>query len=388
MSLREAHTAVRIMEASDNFARADGPLLTHPEEAASDAHTHYYDNDAHFWERILADPAAAWGREVAFYYVVLSEWVPRVPGLFWTQEARKLRGLAEEKVAYVSENWRVYLPRGKSEKVMGGIGTFRMSPAADGTRLVAFTTTMNASAGVPALVSPDVWAKIGERGPHEGQLLHGQGRWQSMAEGWAARFRSTRDIPRGYLIVDDPDAIEPTDEQLPTQFHPFTVMEYYSGSKELFDYVYATGDTAYGRCRQRIMEFFDTYKDEQERYGRYLLAGDMVDPLWEADYDTPAALRHADPSAKSQLELLEERVRESLLGEDNVERLLEALGATSESVEDVRRLSLDIGIQPAVWLRGGSLAEVCSQFLEEVLRRGKLEELVEIFAMEYTDLIA
>jgi hypothetical protein len=53
----------------------------------------------------------------------------------------------------------------------------------------------------------------------------------------------------------------------------------------------------------------------------------------------------------------------------------------------VKRLSMDVGIAPAIWFRGGSLAEVCSQFMDEVVRQKKLEELVEKFALDYPHVI-
>mgnify|MGYP001826175174 CR=1 FL=1 len=386
MSLREAYTGVRIMETNDNYARADGPLVSQPQQHAGAPYSDYYYDDGHFWRQVLASPAHE-DREIDFVGVSLSEWVPRVPGLFWTPEAETLRRLAEAKVSYTSNGWRVYHPPGKSEKVMGGIGTFRLPPAVDGTRLVTLTSTLNASAGVPALVTPEVWDKIGQAGPREGRVLRGRGRWQPMAVGWAERFRSTRKIPRGYLVLNDPAAIDTWGEVAPVQFHPFTVMEYYSGSKELFDYVFASGDTGSTRHRQRIADFFDAYRQNAGRHGKYLLACDMVDALWDADFDSPAALRHADLSAPSQLELLEARVRESLLGEDKIEPLLEVCGATSASPDHVRRLSLDIDIPPAIWQRGGAPAELCSQFLEAVVDRGKLEALVEVFALEFPHLI-
>jgi hypothetical protein len=325
MSLLEAYTGVRIMETNDNYARADTPLLAQPEILHTDIPSYFHDfeQDQRFWEKVFSDPEGVWGMQVSFGKAALSEWVARVPGLFWKPEAEQLRQLSPTAIENKSERWTTYTPWGKSQKVMGGIGAFRLPPAVDGTRLVTLTTSLNASAGVPALVLPDVWDKIRQAGSSEGRAINGQVRWQPMAQGWAARFKSTRDSPRGYLVLDNPNAIEVLDEKAPTQFHPFTVMEYYSGSRELFDYVYATADTGLADYRGQLTRFFDMYKDVQGRHGRYLLAGDMVNALWEAEYDSPADLRRADPSAQSQLALVEARVRERLLGEDTIEWLLE-----------------------------------------------------------------
>jgi hypothetical protein len=37
-------------------------------------------------------------------------------------------------VAFTSDGWQVHPPPGKPEKVVDGIGTFRLAPAADGTQ--------------------------------------------------------------------------------------------------------------------------------------------------------------------------------------------------------------------------------------------------------------
>lgn len=387
MSLREAYVGVRIIETNDNYSRADAPLNVAP-GASHRKCSKSFDGDEYLWMDILRDPTQAWGIDVDFDGVALSEWVARVPGLYWKRASQRLRQMSPAVLEEKTERWTKYSPPSKSGKVMGGIGTFRLLPSDDGTRLITLTASLNASAGVPALVAPAVWEKLQKRGPCEGQLLRGKARWQPMSATWAPRFPSTREIPRGYLMLNEPDSVQLRGETAPTQIHPFTIMEYTAGSMELFDFVYVTIDTGNPAYRGALAEFFDTYKNDRGRFGRYLLAGDMVDALWDAEYDSPADLRRADPSAGSQLALLEARVRERMLGNDTIERLLEALGSTSHSNDDVKRLSKDIGINPSIWFRGGSLAEACSQFMDEVMRKNKLEELVETLAVNYPKVIA
>ena len=389
MSLREAYIGVRIMETNDNYSRADAPLVTPPETRASRS-SQYYDADEYVWERILRDPEGQWGVTFHFGPLTMSEWVARVPGLYWKPGSKEKRLLSPAAKEPTESHWTQYRPWGKSQVVaMGGIGTLRLPPANDGIRLVTLTTSLNASAGVPALVTPAVWDKICPRPPYqaEGKVLRGEARWQPMSETWASRFTFTRGIPRGYLMLDNPDAIQVGEQVSATQIHPFTVMEYRSGAKELYDFVYATADTKLSNYRGELEEFFERYKNEQGRYGRYLLAGDVALPLWDSDYNSPDDLRRADPSAGSQLNLLEARVHERMLGEDTIERLLEALGSTSTSIEDVRRISKDIGVEPSSWIRDGTLAEVCSRFMDVVVHDKKLEELVEIFVSQYPKLI-
>ena len=388
MSLREAYIGVRIMETNDNYSRADAPLITPPETRSRGAYQ-YYDADEYVWERILRDPEGQWGITFHFDPLAMSEWVARVPGLYWKPGSKEMRLLSPAAQEPTESHWTQYRPWGKSQVVaMGGIGTLRLPPANDGIRLVTLTTSLNASAGVPALVAPAVWDKICPTPPYqpEGKVLSGEARWQAMSETWASRFLNTRGIPRGYLVLDNPDAIQVGEEVSATQIHPFTVMEYRSGAKELFDFVYATADTKLSSYRGELEEFFEKYKNDQGRYGRYLLAGDVALPLWDSVHNSPEDLRRADPTAGSQLNLLEARVHEHMLGGDTIERLLEALGSTSTSKEDVERISKDIGIEPSSWFRGGTLAEVCSQLMDVVVQDKKLEELVETFVAYYPQL--
>ncbi len=387
MSLREAYVGIRIMETSENYSRADASsssiIQTHKTNEVD-----LYDEQT-FWRPIFEHPESAWGETYHFGRVTLSEWIPRVPGLFWHAGAENIRKLSPAAIEASTRNWTQYNPEGKSQHVEGGIGTLRLPPANDGTRLITLALSYNASAGIPALVTADVWNKLSTifSKKVEGKVVNGKGCWQPMSDMWASRFQSTRGIPRGYLIIDNPDAIRSEGRVTPTQIHPFTIMEYHSGAKELFDFVYATADTGEKRYRQGLEKFFERYKTERERYGKYLLAGDVGNPLWEADFNSPAELRRADRSAESQLSLLEKRVREHMIGKNIIDQMLEVLGETCTEVEDIRRISQDVGIQPSIWQRGGSLAELCSQFIDEVTKQNRLDQLVEAFALKYPDVM-
>lgn len=384
MPLRRAFIGCRVIEAAENYARVDVPLLDRPATSYSGDGRGYYD-DGEFWRSVMSDPEASWGATVSIDAAALSEWVARVPGLYWRPESERLRQLSPEATEYQSQAWITFRPWGKSQKVMGGIGTLRLPPAADGYRLASLTTTCNVSASVPVLIAPDVW---GHHRLQEGVVLGGQARWQPMARGWSSLFPSTRGIPRGTLVIDRPEDLRvfEADDRVPTVVHPFTIMEYYQGGLELFDYVYAAADTGEPGYRGRLERFFDAYKDRHDRFGRYLLAGDALSPLWDAQFESPEDLRRADPSSGSQLSLLEARVRERHLGEHVTEELLEALAASCDTPDDVRRLSDEAGIPPAIWFAGGTVAEVSSQLVDAALERDRLAALVEVLATQYPEL--
>ena len=387
MGLREAFAGVHVLETCHNYARADDPLSQPPEVRPHQWNIGLYDDRA-LWESILNDPERFWGQTVGFHPAALSEWVARVPGLYWRQGSEQLRQLSPAAVESHSNHWLTFKPWAKSQQVSGGVGTLRLAPAADGSRLVTLTVNLNASCGFPALLSADAWDAIAKAGPAEGRVISGEARWQPMAHGWSERFQSTLGLPRGCLVIDDPAQIRIYDEIAPVQIHPFTVMEYYAGASELFDFVYALADTKVPRYRQRLATFFDGYKQKNERYGRYLLAGDIMDPLWNAEFTNPAALRSADPAARPQLELLEARVRERMLGQDAIDTLLDALGNALHTPDEARALSAEVGIPPGAWYTGGSIAETVSEFVNAARSRNKLTELIEVVSKHYPSLLA
>lgn len=390
MTFQRAYTGARILETNENYASADAPLTSTPERTPADRN-YFFSEDSEFWEAVFWERDRIWGATIELDAAAVSEWVARVPGLFWKPEMRELRELRHEKHSIVG-GWKVYDPPLKSRKVMGGVGTMRLPMAPDGSRLISLCTSLNASAGIPALISSEIWHQLTRDGPAEGRLigLHGA-RWIPMSQGWASRFPSTREIPRGYLVLESPDRIFLRREVAPVLIHPFTVMEYREGPRELFDFVYATADTSKPDYRRSLERFFGWYAGESGRRGRYLLTADMLNPMWEARYESPAELRRDDPAAGSQLALLEERVRRSMLGDDAIDWVLEALGRVARSPADFERLSADIDIEFAVWYRGGTTpAETSSLFVEEVLRDGgqdKLLELIEVLARRHPALL-
>ena len=93
MSLREAYIGVRIMETNDNYSRADASLSSLPETRTSRSNQ-YFDGDEYVWERIFYNPESVWGLTFYFNPVAMSEWVARVPGLYWRPGAKDMRKLS------------------------------------------------------------------------------------------------------------------------------------------------------------------------------------------------------------------------------------------------------------------------------------------------------
>ena len=291
----------------------------------------------------MASPGSADGCHVHFKDCALSEWVARVPGLFWTKDAETLRRLAEAAIEVTSEEWIVYSPPGKSQLVSGGIGTLKLLPDEGGNRLVTLSTSHNASCGVPTLISPEVWEhyKLGE-----GDVLCGQATWRQMLPGWSNRFLSIRGIPRGCLLIEESSQISVVGRNQPMEFHPCTVMEYSSGDALLYDYVYATADTRFGNYRKGLERFFDEYRFRNGRGGNYLLPADHYDPLFDAEFSELDALKKT-MSGRSQLHLLEERVRHNSFSGRTLDELAQFMAEYCDN-NDLRAICREIHVPRTV----------------------------------------
>lgn len=382
MSLSEVYRSARSLEAIENYALASSPSVQEVETRLPqrDNLQHVY-HDKEFWQLVFEVPDA-WGQTFNINYVVMSEWVPRVPGLYWSRGATDLRSLGDNAVQYESKDWRVLKPLGKSQKVFGGVGTLKFPPDESGRRLVSLCAGQNASAGIPALISPEVWehCQLGE-----GRFVPlTKAKWQRMSDvGWAERFPSIKGIPKGYLVVDHPGQMSrQSTETAAIQFHPCTVMEYYRGDAKLFDLVYATADTREPDYRSQLERFFESYKNDVGRYGRYLLSADISDPWWEAEFDSPAALQRAEPGAKSQLALLQARVRKESFKGQNLDDIVQLIAGKYDN-DGLTRISTVIGVPPAHWFVGRAVADSTIDLLTLCVSRGKVEELLDAVEKEY-----
>lgn len=382
MSLTEMYRTARSLETLENYANAVFPLTAETRNSNVRSSTEYiYQGEEEFWKKIL-QRRVPWDTSFELYDVAISEWIGRIPGLYWTKNAGKIRRLASNAVEFQSRSYQVLNPLGKSQKVMGGVGTLKFPPDIRGYRLVSLTASLNASAGIPILISPEVWMHHRLR---EGSRINRvKAKWQSMSGTvWSERFPSTREIPKGFLVLENPDDLSKSNSgrDVATQFHPCTVMEYVSGNAILYDFVYATADSGDPKYRSEIEQFFDRYKNNKNRHGRYLLSADIDNPLWEAEFETPEALRRAEPGAKSQLELLQERIFERSFSGKKLDDVLQLLTQKYEN-DDLKRLSSDIAIPTAVWFKGGSVANSAVDFLAICVTYKKMDALIDKIALE------
>ena len=385
MSISETYRCARSIEAIENYTRTDYSIDKDIDRNSGhdNDQTAFY-NEEYFWSETLTDPERYWGVKAIFHRFAISEWVPRVPGLYWTRGAKKLRQLDKEFIEEQSSAWTTFTPQGKSAIVLGGVGTLKFPPDDNGNRLVSLSAGHNASSGIPALIDPEIWEKLKFK---EGDVIENfSATWNKMTFSWAERFPSIKGIPKGTLYIKDIENLFISERKTPTQFHPCTVMEYSKKDAMLWDFVYATADTRIKNYRKKISNFFESYKNKKERYGRYLISADINDPLWEADYNSPAELKRAEPGADSEFTILLTRAREEFFNQKSTDEILQLL-AENYTHEGLKRISGFIGISEQHWLTRDTTAKSINKLMALCIEREKVEELLDAIARDRSDLI-
>jgi hypothetical protein len=384
MSLAIAIKAGNVIETLENYSVNEDTI---PQDGApASGNDPFFYSDDSFWTSFLKNPELFWNKKLSFHHVTLTDWVARVPGLYWGENAGRYRNAAVGEVEFKSEAWKTYTPQGKSNIVMGGIGDIILPPADEGNTIMTISFSNNASTGIPVLLYPEV---IEHHQLKQGDMLHIYGAtWRKMSLEWSSRFQSFSNIKRGYLVIDDPQQVQIAGRDQPVEFHPCTIMEYNAGDAILYDYVFCTADTKYDNYRKRLEDFFEKYKNDQERFGRYLLAADANDPLFEADYNTPLDLQRAEPDGRSQLMLITERIQNSFYHRgETIDSLLQAIPKFYPTSNDITALIIKTGL-PQASIQVAAAVNMSAQLVQLCIERKMLETLVDCILIEHPELIS
>jgi hypothetical protein len=376
MSLQELYKGAKIIETIENYALAEETTIQVQESDLNEKFWFYDDKD--FWQNIIAEPTKYWGQKINLYNFVVSNWIARVPGLYWSRSSELVRQHEQEDIAMQSKQWLEFYPPGKSKKVMGGIGTLLLPPTEDGKILMSISAGCNASVGIPVLFFPEVIDKLKIK---QGDcVIIREAKWQPMDTHWASKFASTKDIPRGYLLIDSISKIQVFENDCPVEYHPFSLMEYEHQDSLFYDFVYVTADSKVIDVDSKIQSFFENYAKKDGRYGEYLLNPNIVNPIFESRYFCPLELTHA--SEKAKLNLLYERIRGVHFRGISIEKLIIKLPQFYQSSISIRTLAKNIGLNVSLLVED-SAASMSSQLINKCIEKTMIESLVDRVAMEY-----
>ncbi|MBK9257148.1 MAG: hypothetical protein IPM42_16855 [Saprospiraceae bacterium] len=339
--------------------------------------------DIFFWQSNFQNPQRYLNQVLEFRNVGFSEWVSRSPGLLYHKSSAMLNKLAENQIEFKSGQWVHYTPTGKSQKVLGGIGTINLPPNEDGWYLGSISTTNNASTGIPVLISEEV---MDHHSIKEGVHIEWcKGKWMLMTNQWSSRFRSTENLPKAYLRINNPDDIIVRKNTIvPTVFHPFSIMEYEQKNSKFYDFVYVTVDSTEQDYRFKLQHFFSEYKDYHGRNGKYLIEPFVSNPLIKENevlYHSPEELRDS-----AHLDLMVKRIRYETFQGKTLEQIKIALDQNLD-IDKLKRFSDWIKISPNAWYKGDAVVDETANFLMYCTDKGKTEELVDLLIKEYPEIL-
>ncbi|RNI23368.1 hypothetical protein [Rufibacter latericius] len=377
MSLIEAIKGARILEAIENYKLVS---LNHEDIKiiVNEDGRHVIYSERSFWEDVLVNPGYYWNKSFNLYDFVVSDWLARVPGLYWQSSSAELRKHSQKEIALQSRDWIELQPSGKSKKVLGGIGTLLLPPDESGKRLISVTSNHNASLGIPVLVFPEVYdALILE----QGDLVDlNDLKWQPMSLNWAQKFSSTKGIPRGYFVLDSIKKVKVRQKFIPVIYQPFSIMEYERADAVLYDFVFMSIDSEAREQYSNVERFFDYYRLKDDRRGRYLLNCNLVQPYFECRYMSPADF--SDPSERAHLSLVRNRIVKHGFGEGVLDDLINIVPKFYETMASIRRLATAIGVNPTV-LSEGRVVDMSAQLINYCLDNNLIELLIDRIVFEY-----
>lgn len=375
MNLKDLYKGIKIIETIQNYSVS---CISKIHENTRKSSEQYFYTEESFWKNIIGNPERFWGKEIDLYNFVVSDWVARVPGLYWTEQSQIMRTHNESDIAFQSDEWTEFYPPGKSKKVLGGIGTLLLPPTDDGKVLMSITSACNASTGIPILVYPEVLEKLKIKQGNTVTIK--KAKWQPMDIQWSKQFDSTKGIPRGFLIIDNPNKIEVSKNNFPIVYHPFSIMEYEKNDTYLFDFVYVTADSKVPNVDLQIEQFFDDYRKKEGRNGAYLLNPNIVNPIFESRYMSPHELQKT--SEKTNLKLLYQRVKDVHFNEIAIDLLINNLPKFYKSSNSIITLAKHIGINPAI-LSLESASSMSAQLISLCIEKEIVDILIDRMAFDY-----
>lgn len=180
-----------------------------------------FQSEEQVWRKIIGQTLRP-GQIVVLEDFELLEWIPRSPGLYFTERAAQSRHMAEQYVQFVPKGEsetefaigaeggqvKVFNPYGKLAMLNGGIGALRLKPRTLGTREVCFITASSSGSahkGIPLAVPEDLYygkcgGEIQERGACRRTVV---GRLKFLAGDLATIYRGYTGVPQLYLAVED-----------------------------------------------------------------------------------------------------------------------------------------------------------------------------------------
>jgi hypothetical protein len=315
-------------------------------EAAPTSTVREYQNEKDFWYEALgyrkdAEPPRA-GDAVTLTKFRLSEWVPRVPGLYWKDESLKLRDGARFETLQTDHRFAIYSPAGKTMHILGGVGNVRLLPSGQ-SQLLCASSSGEYWRGVPVLLEGEAFQEY--RDAPDGIVVSLEGRWRPLPAEYARQLGSNAGIPRYCLVIDAADHVTVLNDgsswSWKCQSSAWTLFEY-RGEDNLprYDFAYCIF-RAFRSKTGHLEEATYFIRDYVERrHGTVLTDFDQEIPQFDAWLPINELMsREVDPR---RLRALVNRVKEGALSPERVQyETLPSVLMDHFNIEELRILAVD-----------------------------------------------
>ncbi len=375
MKIEEVVKNSSVLESIENYALVGDQVEAETTSELPKTEVAFW-NNGHFWDEILFSTQEYWNKEMTFSDFVFSEWVPRVPGLGFTLEARNISRQLRFAEPLERRN-RIYRPSDKSRFVSSGVGSLKLPPDYMGYSICAITSNQQSCQGIPILISPEVreYHKLSSGD----EIVAITGIWQKMSIDWVKHFALTEKLPRGYLLVNHPNQIKKSGRKLDLIYDPCSIMEYTQDDIFKWDYVFCSVSITDKKQTQNIKDFFDDYKVMGDMNGKYLINPDIAEPIFDTIYVTPNDLK--SNYAISQMALMKERMVKRVVDGLEMDELTKMISNAYQDSNSLRVFSQRVGIAGKL-IEEESPLKMAIQLVYLAIQSNKILELIQRFTIE------
>jgi len=310
-----------------------------------------YNQEKDFWNDVLRrsiENRLQPGDKVLLKGFAISQWIPRVPGLFWKEESRILREGASQEVEYHNQEITIYNPVGKSMHILGGIGNLRLLPNSSG-RLICASSSGQYWRGIPILLNEDAWHSYADL--YSGSIVDIHGTWALLPHEHSILLGGDKGIPRGCIMVSDITYECEPKRSISGLCAAWTLFEY-RDTNMLPDYAFAYYTfqidhlpqcNTIDQCRdnEEINNASFLLKDYLKRHRGYALTDfDETEPRIDAYLPVNELMSHEVDTRR--LRSFVERVKDNVLSPEIVEyQALRGILMRRFNLEELRILAMD-----------------------------------------------
>ncbi|MCB7128797.1 MAG: hypothetical protein J3T61_04595 [Candidatus Brocadiales bacterium] len=168
-----------------------------------------YENEEAFWfdalgpifyERPRRNRRLVGGEIIRLKNLQLTDWVPRLPGLYWTKVSFEKRKEAKRLVERKLGNMEILYPHPKSNMVLGGLGSLRINKRKN-LKLLCCTSSGNCDAGIPVILKGDLYDEI-QKDIKRGMQIDIEGYYSIIPDPLYLFFRRSSHLPKYCIFVE------------------------------------------------------------------------------------------------------------------------------------------------------------------------------------------